>query len=731
MIVAYGFHHGFFASQAMSKRKPAAREDARAAADGADRVATAAADESAAWAWFAPYLAFLLLAALYTATLRPSVAGGDSGELTAAALTGGVPHPSGYPIFALLARFFAALPLAHSPAWRVNLLSAMSTAAAGGLLCAAVRSWTRNAWAGLLAAALFGTNPLVWSHATSAEVFGLNAMFVALALLFWVRVERSCFRHDVFALLFASGLGMCNHHTFVFVAAPLALRSLWVARRTLGARGVAVALAFGLLGLLPYLYLVPASASGAAVSWGDQTSVAGLLAHVLRLDYGTFSMGRTNAQGVFVAGGTFFPTLWQMWGRAFPRLLWFGPVLAVTGLYLGMKNRQTRKTTVVLLFVMCFYGLTFCALSNLSTARPLLLSVLGRFCIQSDLLFAFAAGLGCSSLLQRPSAHSPWPRLVPVGVAAVFGFGVAVHAGQASGRNNTVYRDFVTTALAAVPPNAIVITTMGDDVAGSVFYFHEVEKLRPDIIDLDSDYLSKPWYVARKRRAHRDVHFPEGVYGKQGWNIGQLLDRNPNRPFFVVGQIAEWDESWKDGYRMAVYGLVRSLVRASEFPSYEEWVERDRRAKGAYDVAPALRAPDESWEKALGQRVLDTQVGRARLALAYAHERGEAPDPARAALAILEDLVAKAGGDEQLKIAACPGIGKFDLGPMVWKNLGLAYQILSRVDDSYVPRFAATCERFVKLADADDPDLPAARKYLDETRAARLHTSTGSKPGAK
>jgi hypothetical protein len=194
----------------------------------------------------------------------------------------------------------------------------------------------------------------------------------------------------------------------------------------------------------------------------------------------------------------------------------------------------------------------------------------------------------------------------------------------------------------------------------------------------------------------------------------------------VVGQIAEWDESWKDGYKLATYGVVRSLVRASEFSSYEEWVERDRQAMGAYDVAAALRAPDESWEKALGQRVLDTQVGRARLALLYAHERGDAPDPARAALAILEDLVAKAGGDKRLGIAAWPRVHKLDLGPMVWKNLGLAYQILSRVDDSYVPRFAVTCEKFVKLADANDPDLPAARKYLDETRAAQRHNQPSS-----
>ena len=59
---------------------------------------------------------------------------------------------------------------------------------------------------------------------------------------------------------------------------------------------------------------------------------------------------------------------------------------------------------------------------------------------------------------------------------------------------------------------------------------------------------------------------------------------------------------------------------------------------------------------------------------------------------------------------------------MVWKDLGLAYQILSHFDDAYAPRFAVACRRFVARADADDPDLPAARKYLDELRVAQPKT---------
>jgi len=114
-----------------------------------------------------------------------------TGELTAAAVLGGVPHPPGFPVFAILARLFAALPFGPCVAWRVNLLSAVSTAAAAGVLCAVAQRLSGSMAAGFLAAALFGTNPIVWHNATAAEVFGLNAFFVALALWLWQNNHRN------------------------------------------------------------------------------------------------------------------------------------------------------------------------------------------------------------------------------------------------------------------------------------------------------------------------------------------------------------------------------------------------------------------------------------------------------------------------------------------------------------------------------------------------------------
>jgi len=665
-----------------------------------------------------------MLLALYLATLAPTVVGGDSGELTAAAVTGGVPHPPGYPVFSLLARLFAALPFGPSIAWRVNLLSAVSTATAAGLLCATVQLWTRRAAAGLLAAGLFGTNPLVWHYAATAEVFGLNAMFGALALYLWLRIERVPTRRQVFALAFACGLGMGNHHTFVFIGAPVLLRSLWVVRRELRASGMALAVLCGALGLFPYAYLVVASRSAAAVSWGDESTLDGLLGHFLRRDYGTFSLGKTSSKAdAFVESGTFFQTLTLMMGGSLRRLLGLGPLLAVAAYALAPRKRPDRAQSRMLLVLLLGYAFLFCVLSNMSTAKPLYRTVLSRFFVQSDLLMALTAGIGWAWLVQRLEKRAASPvgvsRLSLAGACLVFLAGVVVNAG-ASQRRNTVFRDFVEAAFASLPKDAIVVT-MGDHVTGAVFYFHEVEKLRPDVIHLDQQLLGFRWYCDRARRRHPDLIVPAGVYQPGGFTIKQLMDGNRNRPLVVLDRLGTWDESWKNGYLLATTGLTHPLVPADRYPNFEQWAERDRQAMANYDSLTPLRYPIGSWEQMLGELLLNQQAARAHLALVYSHDAGNAQAPARLAVDLLEQVVRRAGGLPALGIAAEPGVPSIEIHASILKNLGIGYEILSRIDPAFTPRIAQAWEIFVAKAQANDPDLPAVRAYLKRGPPAARH----------
>lgn len=126
---------------------------------------------------------FIASFALYIRTLAPSLLYGDSAEFQTIAYTLGVGHPTGYPIYVLLAKLFTFLPVGDI-AYRVNLFSAFSAA----LTVTLVYLITRKLGA-IYAAAIYGSlalalMPLFWKHASIAEIYAPSAACLALVLFF-------------------------------------------------------------------------------------------------------------------------------------------------------------------------------------------------------------------------------------------------------------------------------------------------------------------------------------------------------------------------------------------------------------------------------------------------------------------------------------------------------------------------------------------------------------------
>jgi len=111
---------------------------------------------------------------------------------------------------------------------------------------------------------------------------------------------------------------------------------------------------------------------------------------------------------------------------------------------------------------------------------------------------------------------------------------------------------------------------------------------------------------------------------------------------------------------------------------------------------------------------------------------GDEPGPARIALQLIEDVVAKTGGDGRLGIAAWPGVRKLEVGPELWKALGIVYEVLARFDGTYYPRIAVAYERFIERAEPDDPiyrrrattSIRSARSSLTSTAEAMAYFSS-------
>jgi len=84
-----------------------------------------------------PVILTILLMAVYLASMAPGLTwanyGADGGDLITAAATGGVAHPTGYPLYLIFARLFQLLPIG-SLAFRTNLMSALATTFAAVLV---------------------------------------------------------------------------------------------------------------------------------------------------------------------------------------------------------------------------------------------------------------------------------------------------------------------------------------------------------------------------------------------------------------------------------------------------------------------------------------------------------------------------------------------------------------------------------------------------------------------
>ncbi|MBI2763214.1 MAG: DUF2723 domain-containing protein, partial [Chloroflexi bacterium] len=113
---------------------------------------------------------------VYLATLNPTLPPGDSGDLITAASTLGIAHPPGYPLFAMIGHLFTLLPFG-SPAYRVNLMSAVLDAAAVGLVAALIYR---------VAVASAARDEKSADPTKLAAIAGLiGALFLAFATEFW------------------------------------------------------------------------------------------------------------------------------------------------------------------------------------------------------------------------------------------------------------------------------------------------------------------------------------------------------------------------------------------------------------------------------------------------------------------------------------------------------------------------------------------------------------------
>src|SRR3954469_22612131 len=241
---------------------------------------------------------------LYLLTLAPSTAMWDTSEYITAAYTLGLPHPPGNPLFVLIGRVFAVLPIAKTIAVRINVLAAICSAVSAGMWFLITErvlvSWFEQRWmrivGGALAAWIGATAFTVWNQSVVNEkVYTVSLM--GIAIISWLMI-RWCDEPDgpkadriLVLVAYLCGLGYANHMAGMLALPAVGVAIIIVKWRTL-LRWKLLLACFGALifGITPFAMQPIRTAHFPALNEGEPTACrAGL-----KLDC-TFSKGTYDA----------------------------------------------------------------------------------------------------------------------------------------------------------------------------------------------------------------------------------------------------------------------------------------------------------------------------------------------------------------------------------------------------------------------------------------------------
>jgi len=557
-----------------------------------------------------PVAALLVPFSVYAYCLCPTIAAGDTIELINCAAILGIPHAPGYPLFTMLGHFFTWLPF-NSFAWKVNLSSAVFS----GLTCLFVYlslfRLTRQVSASLTGAWGLGFSRFFWHYAEVAEVFSLNNLFVAVVTYVLVLLGESeakpCFKEPVpklgslpprtrslfWALCLLYGLALTNHHTIVLLAPGALLFLCLSASKLLGERKtVGVGFLLFLLGLLPYAYCPLAAAGKPPINWGNPVTLESLCRLILRMDFGTFSLSSVTASSSPLLQ---LPVFLRSFYHQFTPL---GIGLALLGLW-GIKRHKFIQAYLILGFF--FGGVFFVVFANYPLQDPLRLGVLHRFYIMPAVFFSLWIGLGVHHVhaWMDDKKHR---QILSLLIFVFLGGGlvaweVATNVKEANFRDNYMAEDFVHNLLLCLPKDSLFFV-QGDVASMGMDYFQTVLHERTDVITLDQEKLTYPWYYKQaKERFPGIVLRGERYDGANTLNLHLITDNLGDHPvFFRFFK----EDSYKKAFRPLRMGLVQWMIPKTQVYPLTEVEENANRLFSSFKKRGWQRDyPPTSFERVI------------------------------------------------------------------------------------------------------------------------------------
>lgn len=551
---------------------------------------------------------FLATFIVYSLTIAPTVSFWDCGEFIASSYILGVAHPPGSPMFLLIGRLFSLLPLFDQVALRINMISAIFSALSTSLMfLILVKLLSRckvSCWAkyiGAITGALFlGYSNTFWANAVETEVYGLTIFLMLLMVylvLIWMDHKQTAKGDRILILTGYLALLSIGVHMTSFLVVPILfflviwedpekLKDLrfwmaglifamimfsfeteiilismtgWLAISIIATVNsgyskkwfwAAALMSVALVGISNQLYIPIRSAQDPAIDENDPETFSKFTYFFERKQYGEQSMVKRaltrRGQWINQIGDHERMGFWRFFKEQYmsPQL-WFIPLaLGLYGLYELIKRRRKEGVTLLLLLMLCTWGLIWYINFGDGTIPGERLEVRDRdyFFSPGFVFYAACLGLGAAALVslveQRLSklGNSKLFKAPAYALGLIFillpslALANNYHRNDRSG--NWIPWDYAHNLLNSCEKDAIMFTN-GDNDTFPLWFLQEVENVRKDVRIVNLSLLNTDWYILQLKH-HMGV--PITLEDKQIKWIrvsfqGQTADR-PSEPYF-------------------------------------------------------------------------------------------------------------------------------------------------------------------------------------------------------
>ena len=344
-----------------------------------------------------PLILAIITLSIYTHHLSPGVYGTDSGDFVTAALTKGVPHPSGYPLITLLGILFLKLPISATPAWKMGLISVFASSASVVIFYLIGLKITNNKAVSFISSLMLAFTYPFWLYAEVVEVFALHNFLILLAVYISINLYTTKKIKHLYSLCFVLGLSLTNNLSVLLVfpaIAVLILINKKLIKLIINPKVIMWCILLFIFGLLPYLYIPIAARGDPYINWGMPVNLENFIYLVLRKKYGWGISSGTGDYSILIP----YESLKAYFNYYKIYLSPLIPVFSVLGMVFLFKKNFKLLLFILVLFI--FFGPFSVIYSWRTDQNFTMIGVLERFYLSSIVIIMIFIAPGFEGVLK-------------------------------------------------------------------------------------------------------------------------------------------------------------------------------------------------------------------------------------------------------------------------------------------------------------------------------------------